>query len=340
MHPKLHVADDNAIDEAARAIRAGRLVAFTTETVYGLGADATNAQAVARVFAAKRRPKMDPLIVHVGRIAEARSLVTDWPPLAERLAKVFWPGPLTMVLPKSDIVPDLVTSGLPSVALRVPSHPLAQRLIRASGCPIAAPSANRFGRISPTRASHVVAELADQPDLAMVLDGGACEHGVESTVVRLGAGAGDVMHVLRLGGLPIEALSEHGQVQVVRASHDETKAKGVASPGMLERHYAPATQMTLAEDREALERELAVCQGQRVGVLCLNRDALGESLMSEKWEMFELSRSGDLIEAAANLFVTMRAMDAAGLGRLLALSLPERGLGRAINDRLARASQR
>lgn len=339
-HARLRAADEAAFAQAAAAIRDGRLVAFATETVYGLGADATNAQAVARVFAAKQRPSIDPLIVHVADVEQARRYTTDWPPLAEQLAQAFWPGPLTMVLPKADTVPDIVTSGLPHVGLRVPSHPIARRLIEVSGRPIAAPSANRFGRISPTRAAHVIAELGDEPDLAMVLDGGACEHGVESTVVRLDAGVEPVIHVLRLGGLTIEALSAHGEVRVIEAEHPEASATGLASPGMLSRHYAPATGMSVAADTAALCSKLKACRGGRVGVLALNREAVGDVTLPAGAVLQVLSPSGDLVEAAANLFQTMRAMDTMGFEVMVALKLPQRGLGRAMNDRLQRASRK
>lgn len=345
-HEKLRSPDGQALREAADAITAGKLVAFATETVYGLGADATNPEAVARVFAAKARPKIDPLIVHVTSIEQARDLTTAWPALAEQLAQAFWPGPLTMVLPKADVVPSIVTGGLDHVGLRMPSHPLARKLIAAAGRPIAAPSANRFGRISPTRVEHVIAELGDQDDLVMVLDGGPCEHGVESTVVRLdtsaegGSEGGEpLIHVLRLGGLPVEALEQFGKVNVIRVSEAETSQRSLASPGMITRHYAPGTPLSVVADAPGLMQALPTNASERVGVLCLNRQACGEGLAADIF-VRELSSSGDLIEAAANLFEAMRAMDSMSLDRIFAVSVPATGLGLAINDRLQRASQR
>jgi len=215
----------NSVEEAARVIRAGGLVAFPTETVYGLGANALDERAVERVFAAKGRPKTSPLIVHAADTAMARTLVAEWPPLAEALAAAHWPGPLTLVLPKAAHVPDLVTAGLPTVGVRVPDHPVALALIRAAGVPIAAPSANRFTQLSPTAAAHLDASLADS-----VLDGGPSRVGIESTVVSL---AGERPLVLRPGALVIRGFDRY-----------EASANGAhPSPGMHPRHYAPRTRL-------------------------------------------------------------------------------------------------
>jgi L-threonylcarbamoyladenylate synthase len=218
-----------SVEHAAGLIRAGRLVAFPTETVYGLGANALDAEAVARIYAAKGRPRTSPLIVHVESIAMARSLAAEWPDAADKLAQRYWPGPLTLVVPKRDVIPDIVTAGLPTVGLRVPAHPLALELIRAAGVPIAAPSANRFTELSPTAAEHVPQELADY-----ALDGGPSHVGIESTVLSL---AGEPV-LLRPGVIPVTEIEQI--IGPVRASA-EAVAGPHASPGMHERHYRPRT---------------------------------------------------------------------------------------------------
>ncbi|HET9869050.1 MAG TPA: L-threonylcarbamoyladenylate synthase [bacterium] len=309
------------IEKAARILQEGGLVAFPTETVYGLGADATNVMAVARVFEAKDRPQFDPLIVHVADLRQAQILALRFPRDAVRLAEKFWPGPLTLVLPKGPLIPDLVTASLPSVALRVPDHPLALGLIQASGRPIAAPSANPFGAVSPTTAAHVRESLGDKVDL--VLDGGPCAVGVESTVVSF---TGDRPLLLRPGGLALEEIEALlGPVEVVAASQSLPQA-----PGQLERHYAPRTPLTLVEAVPSLSKN------ERAGLLWFGPP---QDLPSFK-TVVNLSPQGDLREAAANLFSSLRRLDALGLDRLYALQVPGTGLGRAINDRLRRAAHR
>lgn len=334
-------ANEQAIEQAAVHIREGRLVAFPTETVYGLGADATDPHAVARIFETKGRPRLDPLIVHVANIVAAKQFTTHWPALADQLAQTFWPGPLTMIMPRTSAIPDIVTGGLADVGLRVPAHPVARRLIETAQRPIAAPSANRFGRISPTRAEHVLAELGDAPDLAMVLDGGACERGVESTVVRLVSSPEPSIEVLRLGGIPLEQLERLAPVRVIRSNVDDNTQAAQASPGTLSRHYAPGTPLVVAADVAALVQSLHDAEeSAALGLLCLNRQACGEARLDRAGlSVCELSPRGDLVEAAGQLFQTMRTMDAMGLTRIIALAVPERGLGRAINDRLMRASR-
>jgi len=305
------------IERAAEIIQEGGLVAFPTETVYGLGADALNPLAVARVFEVKKRPQFDPLIVHVADLRQAEILVRRFPPLGLKLIERFWPGPLTLVLEKAEMVPDLVTSSLPTVALRVPDHPLALALIRESGRPLAAPSANLFGQVSPTTADHVRASLGDQVDF--VLDGGPCRVGVESTVLSL---TGKEPTLLRPGGVSLEELQAIiGKVTV--ASGPVTKPQ---APGQLESHYAPLTPLVLGGQGQTPPA------GKRVGLLSLS-DPKDPSFITVE----TLSPKGDLKEAAANLFAAMRRLDTLELDLIWALPVPEEGLGRAINDRLRRA---
>lgn len=308
----------------AELLRTGHLVAFPTETVYGLGANALDADAVATVFAAKGRPKFDPLIVHVPEPDAAWALAADVPPLARQLAAAFWPGPLTLVLPKTPAIPGIVTSGLDTVGLRVPDHSVALELLRLAGVPVAAPSANPFGGVSPTRAEHVTVPCD------AVVDGGPCRTGVESTVLGFADDGQPV--VLRLGGTPVEAIEAvvGGAVGVARPGAKLT------SPGMLERHYAPRTPLHLVDDTRTVS--VARRQAERLGVLVLNPDAFedGEGFVRR----FVLSARGDLVDAAARLFDTLRVADDADLGGLVATPVPEEGLGRAINDRLRRAAVR
>ena len=300
------------IERAATLIRAGRLVAFPTETVYGLGADATNDRAVAAIFAAKGRPAFNPLIAHVLDAAEARRFVV-WNDIAERLAATLWPGPLTLVLPRvADCRLSLLASaGLDTAAIRAPSHPIARDLIAAAGVPIAAPSANRSGAISPTRPEHVVESLGDAVDL--VIDGGPCDVGLESTVLDLTT---PKPTLLRPGGTTREA------IEALIGAIDQGAAIGLAgtlhAPGQLESHYAPRAAVRLnavaAEPGETL-----LGFGRVAGNL-------------------NLSPVGDLVEAAANLFVMLRALDTPDTPRIAVAPIPEQGLGVAINDRLRRAA--
>jgi L-threonylcarbamoyladenylate synthase len=304
------------IEDAARAMREGELVAFPTETVYGVGGDATNDLAVARIFEAKGRPRFNPLIVHVRDLASARALAV-FDARAERAAERFWPGPLSLVLPRAPRCPIslLASAGLDTLAIRVPAHPLALALLRAVDRPLAAPSANRSGRLSPTSAGDVVAELGGR--VAAVLDGGRCEIGIESTVLDL-CGAEPTM--LRPGGLARETLEEWlGHVGAAGASGSVLR-----SPGMLESHYAPERPMRL-DARDARPGEVLLALGPGPA-----SDGFGEV----RW----LSRSGDLTEAAANLFEALRALDRPEVAGIAVMQIPEHGLGAAINDRLRRAA--
>jgi L-threonylcarbamoyladenylate synthase len=316
---RVRPADDPAaIDEAASILRRGGLVAFPTETVYGLGADAFNPRAVARVFEVKARPSFDPLIVHLATAGElARVSPTDDPRVAA-LAARFWPGPLTLVLPRRPEVPDLVTAGLDTVGVRVPAHPAALRLIAAAGTPVAAPSANPFGYVSPTTAAHVAELLGPAVDL--VLDGGPCRVGVESTILSL---AGETPVVLRPGGVPREALEE-----VLGVALDVVgRAERPLAPGQLEKHYATRTPLRI------LPGPAAPASGGRVGLLAW-RDAGAKGYAAVE----VLAPDGSAETAAARLFAALRRLDDAGLDLILAEPCDEAGLGHAIMDRLRRAS--
>lgn len=311
-------ATAETIAAAAEVLCAGGLVAFPTETVYGLGADATNARAVAGIFAAKGRPQFNPLIVHVAEAREAaRFAIVD--SRAEALAAAFWPGALTLVLAKSAACPiaDLATAGLDTVAVRVPSHRTAQALILAAGLPIAAPSANRSGHVSPTTAAHVEADLGDK--VGTILDDGPTAVGIESTVVDL---SGPVPMLLRAGGITSEAIETVLGVALVRATDDTERP---ASPGQLASHYAP---------RAAVRLDAA---SARPGEALL---AFGPAVPGHDGPVVNLSPSGDTIEAATNLFAALRRLDAAGVTTIAVMPIPDTGLGEAINDRLRRAAVR
>jgi L-threonylcarbamoyladenylate synthase len=309
---------------AGELIGKGRLVAFPTETVYGLGADALNPAAVARIFEAKGRPRFDPLIVHVNSLQDMEPLVAGFPPMAERLAAEFWPGPLTLVLRKTSRVPDLVTSGLDTVAVRIPRHPIAQKLLDAAGVPIAAPSANRFGRLSPTRAEHVLEQLGEQIDY--ILDGGPCEVGVESTVVDLTT---HPPRLLRPGGVALEVLQAViGELELIEQAIARETPR---APGMLTKHYAPQTRVLLLDDFQQLPSDRGEC-----GLLTLA--PLSHADEAGFLSVESLSESGDLREAATNFFAALRRLDGVGAERIVAVRFPNIGLGRALNDRLQRAA--
>ena len=315
--------DSQSIHRAAEIIRQGGVVAFPTETVYGLGANAFNPMAVARIFEIKNRPFFDPLIVHIADRSQVSSLVTDIFPSAEKLMNRFWPGPLTIVLFKTEEVPDIVTAGLPTVGVRMPRHPIALRLIEEAGCPIAAPSANPFGYVSPTTAGHVREQLGSQVDF--ILDGGPCEVGLESTILSL---TEKIPRLLRPGGLPLEEIeSIVGTVEIGSAEEDIS-----FSPGRLPRHYAPRTPIVLNGWKESLD----AYQNKKVGLLTIGR--VDVSFPFRHIEV--LSQRGDLREVAANLFAAIRRLDSLDLDLILSESVPEVGLGRAITDRLRRASRR
>jgi len=323
-HGSVSAAVGTDISRAAEVLRAGGLVGMPTETVYGLAANALDVRAVAKVFAAKGRPTFDPLIVHLADLSELSRVVSHVPAIALQLAEV-WPGPLTLVLPKADCVPDLVTSGLPGVGVRVPAHPMAQQLLRTCGCPLAAPSANPFGGISPTTASHVLEGLGDRLDY--VLDGGPCRVGVESTVVSL---MGGVPVLLRPGGVGPERLRELvGEYETARADADLDDAAQPA-PGMLSRHYAPRTPLRLIA---AAERAVP-SPGLRSGLL-----TWGPELEISGFDrIFRLCSEGIPEICAAGFFAALRDLDSAGLDVIIARKFLDVGLGVALNDRLRRGA--
>ncbi len=309
------------IEIAAGIIRDGGIAAFPTETVYGLGADAFNPQAAAKIFEAKDRPFFDPLIVHVPDVAAVSGLVSSLPAAAEKLMQKFWPGPLTIVLPKNHGVPGIVTAGLSTVAVRMPAHPVALAFIRAAGRCIAAPSANRFGCLSPTNAEHVRDQLGDR--VPVILDGGACVVGVESTIIKI---ENDAFHLLRPGGVPVEEIERIvGRVQVA------VYGALTEAPGQLPYHYAPSTPVALIERIEEYQLE------DPDAVFLFFREPLF-AIPAGRCEV--LSPSGSISEAAANLFSGLHRLDGLHKKIIYAEEVPSEGLGRAIMDRLVKASKR
>jgi len=309
------------IEKAASLLRRGKLVAIPTETVYGLAGDAFNEAAVLSIFEAKNRPQFDPLIVHSSGIEWVKEHVAEIPQIARRLMDEFWPGPMTLVLPKKDIVPDLVTSGLDNVAVRVPSHPMTQKLLHKIDFPLAAPSANPFGYVSPTTAQHVNDQLGDKIDY--ILDGGPTKVGLESTIIGFEDGK---PIVYRLGGLSIEVIEDLiGSVEVTLNQSSDPKA-----PGMLKSHYAPGKPLYFGNPGEMITE----FEGKRIGFLGFMTRL--EFLPPDR--QLILSPHGDLHEAAVNLFAFMREFEKFPVDLILAERLPEIGLGKAINDRLRRAA--
>jgi len=315
-------AGEVATAAAARCLAEGGLVGFPTETVYGLGADATNAEAVARLYQAKGRPSFNPLIAHVSELAAARQ-IAQFDAQAAALAEAFWPGPLTLVLPKTAdcAVADLATAGLDTVAIRIPAHGVARDILRAFGGPVVAPSANLSGHVSPTTAAHVQGDLAGRIDL--IIDGGAVAVGVESTIV----GCFETPMLLRPGGLPREAIERVlGRALTGVPEHAGAETDAPLAPGMLASHYAPRTPVRLNAERvEANEALLAFGPG-----------IVAESNHAKA--VMNLSARGDLNEAAANLFGYLRTLDTSGAHTIAVMPVPHHGLGEAINDRLRRAA--
>lgn len=310
------------------------MIGIPTETVYGLAANALDANAVIKIFETKKRPTFDPLIVHIANAEHVLKYATEFPSVAQRLTSKLWPGPLTVLLPKRDLVPDLVTSGLPRVALRVPNHPLTHDLLERLAFPLAAPSANPFGYISPTTAQHVVDQLGSS--VPFVLEGGPCSVGVESTIVgfeEVEGGGGNEVVVYRLGGVSVEDLTAAaGEGVSIRVSVNNSS--NPAAPGMLKSHYAPRKPLILldGDDEIPSSREVG---GQRVGLISVvSRDVVSSGVAVS----MSLTQDGSLAEAAKNLFATLRAMDASDVDIIYAQRCKDEGLGRAINDRLQRAS--
>ena len=343
MRARIRPGDDPAaVADGAARIRAGELVAFPTETVYGLGANALDPLAVARIFEVKERPSFDPLIVHLADVSGLRQHALDADlrdPRVASLVKSFWPGPLTLVLRKRPAVPDIVTAGLPTVGLRVPDHPVALRLLREAGVPIAAPSANRFGRLSPTRAEHVARQLGDR--IGLILDGGASRIGVESTVLLLSGGSAVL---LRPGGLPVEDIEALiGPIERAAAAGPggtrgrvEPSTAAARAPGQLLSHYAPVAPLAVVPPAVAVE----VRAGERVGLLAASEAGRRQAAAAGgPFAAVEVpAPDGDLLRLAAGLFEALHRLDGANLDRIVAQPVADVGLGRAIMDRLRRAA--
>ena len=332
---KTEIVSAHECAKAIELLRSGEVVALPTETVYGLAADALNPSAVAKIFEAKERPRFDPLIVHLpdrptlDRIAVVQSGV------ARELMAKFWPGPLTFIFSKREIVPDIITAGLESVAVRMSAHPIFRDVISALNRPLAAPSANRFGRISPTNAQHVLDELNGR--IPLIVDGGATDHGIESTIVRVANGT---IEVLRRGPITDDMLRAFGEVR------EQTSLTNITAPGQLPTHYAPRTKLKVVEDLSSFSPATRM----RVGLLAFCPVAVvghpgprsatthAGSLMARFVVVRHLSDRGDLREAAANLFQMLRELDSENLDLIVAQRVPEQGIGAAINDRLQRAA--
>jgi len=329
------------IAQAAELIRAGELVAFPTETVYGLGANAFNADAVTKIFTAKGRPATDPVIVHVASRETLRDVAASVSDLAARLIERFWPGPLTLVLPRGERIPPNVSAGLPTVAVRMPSHPVALALIRAAGVPIAAPSANLFSRISPTSARHVQDSLGNR--IPMLLDSGPTLVGVESTILDL---SGELPTILRFGGVPLEALEKIAPGLSVGVKH-VSKDEAQAAPGMLLKHYAPRARLTLvagndSEIRRAMVRFVRerLPNGEMLGLLLAeeDRDLLNEFPDHANIRCVFPGKLSNLDAVAHGLYAALHTLDDCGVVQIFARVFPDEGMGRAINDRLIRAA--
>jgi len=310
------------IELAAKFLNEGLTVGIPTETVYGLAANALNEDAVISIFKIKKRPFFDPLIIHVDSIQEAKKYVENFPEKALLLAEKFWPGPLTLLLQKNDKIPYLVTSGSDKVAVRVPNNPLTLSLLKQVSFPLAAPSANPFGYISPTRAEHVQEQLGNF--VPYILDGGISDVGLESTIVDC---TSDIMTVLRLGGLPVSEIETClGEKLLVKISANSNPD----APGQLDKHYSPNTAFVLSDN---LDKSIMKHKGRKIAIL-----NFGQGHISPQIYALNLSETGSMDEAAHNLFHFMRQLDALKFDVIIAKKLPEYGLGMAINDRLTRAS--
>lgn len=307
------------VDKAKKHLEAGEVIGIPTETVYGLAGNALDATVVAKIFEIKERPFFDPLIVHIASPEQIEQYAHHVPDAAIALAEKFWPGPLTLVLPKKEVIPDLVSAGLPTVALRVPNHPMTQDLLHDLTFPLAAPSANPFGYISPTTAQHVNDQLGDR--IPFILDGGPCAVGVESTIVGFEEG---VVTLYRFGGIPPEEIEK-----VAGPVSAHVKEKKIAAPGLFESHYAPQKPLKIGH----IPTMLAGYKGEEIGVISFQTDYGVPNQVI-------LSKTGNLYEAAKNVFAALRKFDNSSAVVLLSEEVPPHGLGLAINDRLRRASHR
>lgn len=328
---KTQLLNENQIEIAAEIIKNGGLVALPTETVYGLGADALNGKAVASIFAAKGRPMDNPLIVHISNISQVYALVREFPDKAKKLAEKYWPGPLTMIMKKSDIIPDEVSAGLDTVAVRFPSHPVAQKLITLSHTPIAAPSANISGHPSPTSFEHVKADMYGKIDA--IIDGGCCSVGVESTVITL---AGEKPRLLRPGGITLEQLeSVIGEVEVDKAVFDKPNDnEKVASPGMKYKHYAPNAKVVILNgETDAYIEYVNARAEQGVCALCYNED-----VKRLKVPCVSYGSISDFSQQAQHLFDALRELDEIGAKLVFARCPAPDGVGMAVYNRLIRAA--
>ena len=306
------------IEKAGALLASGELVAIPTETVYGLAGNAFDPGAVAKIFEVKNRPSFDPIIVHVSSVDRVGEFVESIPQIAMTLAKAFWPGPLTILLRRKKVIPDLVTAGLDTVGVRNPKHPITSALLERLSFPVAAPSANPFGYISPTTAQHVNEQLGDK--IKYILDGGPCQVGIESTIVGFDD---EKVTVLRLGGIPVDAIEKViGAVAI-----DTSSVSRIVAPGQLASHYAPVRKVVLGHLEKLLET-----YGNRAAVLSFNKQ------YPQARYNFILSPDGNLEQAAQNLFSSLREMDKLDVDLILAEEVPDHGLGRAINDRLRRAA--
>ena len=311
-----------SVEDAVRLLQAGQVVAIPTETVYGLAGNAYNETALAKIFEAKERPTFDPLIVHIAEIDQLDDVAKDIPEAAYRLAQAYWPGPLTMILPKKDCIPDLATSGLPSVAVRFPSHPVARRIIKESGLPLAAPSANLFKHVSPTTALHVAEQLGDR--IAGIVDGGPCQVGVESSIVSL---TGNTPAILRPGAIAPEMVKDILGEVIVKTSSSQP-GKPMTAPGQCDTHYRPQVPLYYGEVPQGYalpKRTARIAFGNGAGPIP---------------ETVNLSKAGNMVEATANLYALMHELDNPDYDLILVDPIPNIGIGMALNDRLKRASIR
>jgi L-threonylcarbamoyladenylate synthase len=319
---------------AKKLLTKGKLVAIPTETVYGLAANGLDEIAVAGIFSAKNRPTFDPLILHVASIEQAQSLCTDWPEMADKLARAFWPGPLTLILPKADHVPDLTTSGQPTVGIRMPNNHLTLELLRTLPFPLAAPSANPFGYVSPTNAQHVADQLGDRIDY--ILDDGDCSVGIESTIIAIDNGA---PKVLRLGGLSLERIGDILGVPILEHLNQNSNPQ---APGQLDQHYSPRCKLIALNTMPAADIDPSVSiiyfSKDKAQVGSDNNSSDGSDYYLTDGSHYYLSDSGDTNQAASNLFSTLRRLDQDNQKIAYFEWAPSEGLGRAINDRLQRAA--